>query len=111
MLAEGLLRESAMGIAAAEMVWGAAIQAMDATSHRMGARHTGSNRDRELVIEYMSNKYGPVDLIQGFEAVAHLHNHFYTGRLSNQDLFGYLAIGLPFINRMMELAEREGSGN
>lgn len=111
MLAEGLLRESAMGMAAAEMVWGAAIQTMDAVSHRTGARHTGSNRNRELVIEYLSNKYGPLDLIQGFEAVGHLHNHFYTGRLSSQELFRYLATGLPFIDRMMELAEREGTEN
>lgn len=109
MLAEGLLTGSAMGMAAAEMVWGATIQTMDATNHRRGARHTGSNRDRELVVEYLSHKYGPSNLIQGFEAVGHLHNHFYTGRLSDQELLRYLATGLPFVNSMLELAEREGA--
>ena len=79
MLAERLLRESAMGMAAAEMVWGAAIQTMDAVSHRTGARHTGSNRNRELVIEYLSNKYDPLDLIQGFEAVGPCTTTFTLG--------------------------------
>ena len=111
MHAEGLLTESAMGMAAAEVVWGAAIQTMDAISHRTGARHTGSNRTRELVIEHLSNKYGPLNLIQGFEAVGHLHNHFYTGQLSNQELFRYSATGLQFVNLMMELAERKGPEN
>ncbi len=41
----------------------------------------------------------------------HLHNHFYTGRLSNQDLSLYLATDMDFVNRMMVLAEQEGAGS
>ncbi len=57
LLAEGLLNESGMGMAAAEVVWGAAIQVIDATSHQMRGRHIGGNRDREQIVEYLENKY------------------------------------------------------
>lgn len=109
LFAEELLSKPVMGMAAAEMVWGAAIQVIDAISHRTGTRHAGSNRDRNLIIEYLSTKYDLVELAPGFVATIRLHNHFYTGRLSNQELVRYLATGLPFVNRMMELAEQEVS--
>lgn len=36
-----------------------------------------------------------------------LHNHFYTGRLNAQDLAERLAVGIAFVNTMLNLAERE----
>ncbi len=110
--AEELLIRSGMDMAAAEVVWGAAIQAIDATNHRMGARHTSNNRDQAQIVEYLENKYGPESLNAGFASVKDmLHNHFYTGRLSSEELPLHLETGIAFVNRMIELSEMEGSPN
>ena len=98
-----------MWMAGAEMVWGASVHVIDAIKHLSGARHAGNNQDRKLTVEFLSDQYGLGDLARGVEAVSLLHNHFYTGRLSNQELSGYLATGIDFVNRMMQLAELEGA--
>ena len=112
MNAEKLLIRSEMDMAAAEVVWGAAIQVIDATNHQMGARHTSTNRDQAQIIEYLENKYGPESLNAGFASVKDkLHNHFYTGRLSSEELPLHLDTGIAFVNRMIELSEMEGLPN
>ena len=112
LLAEELLIRSGMDMAAAEAVWGAAIQVIDATAHQAGARYVGSNRDRAQIVEYLENKYGRYDLNAGFDSVkTYLHNHFYTGRLNNAELSRYLESGIDFVNRIIELSERERTGS
>lgn len=107
--AEDLLSRSNLGMAGAEMLWGASVHVINAIKHLSGTRHSGNNRDRELIVEYLSDQYGNGDLPRGFEAISLLHNHFYTGRLSDEELSGYLATGIDFLNRMLELAERESA--
>ena len=110
LLAEELLIKPQMGMTAAEAIWGAAIHVIDATNHRIGARHVSNNRDREQIVEYLENKYGLDELNSGFEVIRNrLHNHFYTGRLSYQELSQHLAAGIDFVNRMIELSEQEGA--
>ena len=54
-----ILSESGMGMAAAEMVWGAANQAIHAANHSMGiTRHASRNRDRRLVVERIGRAHG-----------------------------------------------------
>ena len=106
--AEKSLVKPEMGMIAAESVWGAAVQVIDAINHRTGSRHSGNNRDRERVVEYMASKYSVDDLFGRFNAAGtNLHNHFYTGRLNNQELYHYLARGISFVNQMIELAGQE----
>lgn len=106
--AEELLVKPEMGMIAAESVWGATVQVIDAINHRTGARHTGSNRDRERVVRYMVNKYSADVLFARFEvARTDLHNHFYTGRLDDLELYLCLAQGISFVNQMIELADQE----
>ena len=72
-----ILAERDMGMAAAEMVWGAAVQAIDAASHRMAiTRHAGSNRDRRRIIQRVGQAHGAdEELATGFRAVTNgLHN-------------------------------------
>ena len=102
-----ILAERDMGMAAAEMVWGAAVQAIDAASHRMAIpRHAGSNRDRRRVIQRVGRAHGVErELARGFSAaVDGLHNHFYTGRLSSEELEYSMKAGVSFATRMLELA-------
>ena len=106
--AEELLVKPEMGMIAAESVWGAAVQVIDAINHRSGARHSGNNRNRERIVRYLVNKYSTDNLFARFEvARTNLHNHFYTGRLDNLELYHYLAQGISFVNQMIELADQE----
>lgn len=109
LLAEELLSRSNLRMAGAEMLWGASVHMIDAIKHLSGTRHAGNNRERELTVGFLSDQYGLDDLVRGLEAVSLLHNHFYTGRLSNEESSGYLIAGIDFVNRMMKLAEQEGA--
>ena len=104
-----ILSESGMGMAAAEMVWGAAVQAIDAANHSMAAttRHAGANRDRLRVVQRIGRAHGVgEELARGFEAAANgLHNHFYTGRLPAEELEENMRLGVFFARRMLELAD------
>ena len=107
--AAGILSELGMGMAAAEMVWGAAVQAIDAANHRMAAttRHAGANRDRLRIVQRVGRTHGVERyLARGFRAAANgLHNHFYTGRLSAEALEENMRLGISFARRMLELAD------
>ena len=103
-----ILSESGMGMAAAEMVWGAAVQAIDAANHSMGiTRHVSRNRDRRLVVERVRRAHGVgEELAIGFRAALHgLHNHFYTGRLSAEALEENMRLGVFFARRVLALAD------
>ena len=102
-----ILSEMDMGMAAAEMVWGAAVHAIDAASHRMAIpRHAGRSRDRRRVIQRVEQAHGVErELARGFRAAGALHNHFYTARLSDDELEENMRLGVSFANRMLELAD------
>ena len=99
---------SNLGMAAAEMVWGAANQAIDAVNHRMLiTRHAGSNRDRLRVLQRIGRAHGVErELANGFSVVLNkLHSHFYAGSLTAEQLEHEMRNGVLFANRMLELAE------
>ena len=111
LIAADTLKEIGMGMIAAEAVWGAAAQVIWAANHSLTLRHPNGNRDRAAITSRLGDKYGlRSELDFGFKSVAHrLHNHFYTGRLSKQDLELHLGIGESFVNRMIRLARLEHS--
>ena len=97
-----------MGMAAAEMVWGATVQAIDAVNHRMMVtRHAGSNRDRRRVLERLERAHGMDGALRDsfMSVVNDLHNHFYKGNLSPDALGIHMRNGMLFATRMLELAE------
>ena len=93
---------------AAEVVWGAAIQAIDAANHRRTSRHA-QHRERTAVVNRLQDKYGlHSELTYGFNVTrGSLHNHFYTGRLSESEIEAALVEGRRFVSAMIELAHRE----
>ena len=105
-----ILSEMDMGMAAAEMVWGASVHAIDAASHRMAiTRHAGRSRDRRRVVQRVGRAHGvDEELAIGFGAAGKLHNHFYTGRLSANELEDSVEAGVSFANLMLELADSRG---
>ena len=103
-----ILSELGMGMAAAEMVWGAANQTIDAVNHRMMVtRHASSNRDRRRVLQRIGRAHGvESELANSFSAVlSKLHNHFYTGNLTAEQLDNEMKNGLSFVSLMLALAE------
>ena len=102
-----ILSEMDMGMATAEMVWGAAVHAIDAASHRMAiTRHAGRSRDRRRIVQRVGRTHGgDEELARGFRAASRLHNHFYTARLSADELEENMRLGVSFANRMLELAD------
>ena len=96
-----------MGMAAAEMVWGAAVHAIDAASHRMAiTRHASRSRDRRRIVQRVGRAHGvDEELAIGFGAAGKLHNHFYTARLPADELEENMRLGASFANLMLELAD------
>ena len=114
LLAEETLNELGMGMAAAECVWGAAVQAIEAANHSDGiTRHIHSNaRSMREIIDRLGLKYDLFDEVNGgYTDVRNaLHNHFYTGRLSGGELNLTLMRGRDFVNLILQLAARERGG-
>ena len=103
-----ILSELGMGMAAAEMVWGAVNQAIDAVNHRMMiTRHASNNRDRRRVLQRIGRAHGMErELANSFSAVlSNLHSHFYKGDLPPDALERHMRNGVLFATRMLELAE------
>ena len=107
--AEELLSAAGMDMAAAEMLWGAAVQAIDAASHRAGGRHPANNRAREQVVGQLESMHGIAgELTANFNArIIVLHNHFYTGLLSRRELALHLEEGRVFVSRVIDLVRQE----
>ena len=104
------LADAGAGILAAEAMWGAAVHVIDAAYHaRRANRHAGSNRDRRNILRYLEEKYDIESLLLSpfVGALLNLHNHFYTGRLSDAELEEYLAASRAFVATMIELSARE----
>ena len=103
-----ILSASGMGMAAAEMVWGATVQAIDAVNHRMAiTRHPNNNRDRLRILERLERAHGMDGALHdGFRSVVKdLHNHFYRGDLSSDSLERHMRNGISFARLMLELAD------
>ena len=110
MRGEELLTDEGLGMLAAEAIWGATTQVVNAIHHvRTRRAHANNNRERRRAIQYLTDKYGVGDDIEdGFDtALRQLHNHFYHSHLSDADLMDSLESGRRFIAAMIELAERE----
>ena len=77
-----------MGMVAAEAVWGAAAQAIWAANHSLTSRHPSRNRDRDVIISRLGDKYGlRSELDIGLKSVTNeLHNHFYTWKAERTGL-------------------------
>ena len=90
----------------AEMLWGAAVQAIHALYHRNRNGHPRSIRALERII---TSRQLPLDAIarlpMGLEAAVVLHNHFYTGQLPLDYLITHRAAALDFVYDVLDLAQ------
>ena len=105
-----LLQDAGDSMGSAEMVWGAAIQAVQALRHQVREEHPHRRRDLERII--FRNFPAPIvtRLAGGIDASVRLHNYFYTGTLSyrnadDTNLATRMAQSRAFVNETLQLAQ------
>ena len=90
----------------AELLWGAAVQAVHALHHRIRNGHPRSLRALERIITDPQLPPAAVArLPMGLEAAVVLHNHFYTGQLPVHYLITHRAAALDFVYDVLDLAQ------
>ena len=105
-----LARQPRTALAAGELVWGATIHALNAIAHheRGNSRHLRQGRDLENLITQVA----PDDATQTVwmnglhTAQRRLHNHFYTGQLSDATLMAWMDVGINSVGELLQFAER-----
>ena len=107
---QALLMESGSKLIAAEAIWGAAVQVINAANHARGVnRHPRNNAMRVHIAEQLQSAYGlGDDLSDALKAIIRrLHTHFYNGHLNDADLRAASLEGINFVNHIIELLDRE----
>ena len=90
---------------AAEAIWGATIYGVEACRHRRGLRH-GNTYEKALFVAELTGT-GILSPETGWQtAKDKLHNHFYTNRLSDEEIVHWLAMGRDFVAGLLRIAER-----
>ncbi len=105
-----LLMEYGSKLVAAEAIWGAAIQVINAANHARGvSRHPRNNATRVYVVEQLLSGSGLGDdlSIALHDIIRKLHTHFYNGHLNDTELRAELSEGINFVNRMIEVLDEE----
>ena len=104
-----LRRTPSTALASGELVWGAVIHSCAVLSHRHRAggrpRHPRQGKDLEkLLTEITDDDAIRASLFDGLDITQkRLHNHFYTGQLSDERLQQYLTIGVDFVRQLLRI--------
>lgn len=110
-----LAQQPRTALAAGELVWGATIHALNAIAHleRGNPRHLRQGRDLEnLIVQVALDADTQSAWQEGLrEAQRRLHNHFYTGQLTDADLAERIDAGIDFVGHLLQFAERGHFGD
>lgn len=105
-----LARQPRTALAAGELIWGATVHALNAIAHLVSgnSRHWRQGRDLEKLLTQVVNDDATLsDLLDGLHlAQRRLHNHFYTGQLTDANLAEMIDAGMTFVRRLLHFAER-----
>ena len=105
-----LAQQPRTALAAGELIWGATVHALNAIAHLVSgnSRHWRQRRDLEkLLTQVVPDDETLSDLLDGLNLTQRLlHNHFYTGQLSDAVLPGMINAGMAFVRRLLQFAER-----
>ena len=104
------LMESGSKLVAAEAIWGAAVQVINAANHARGvSRHPRNNATRVHIVERLQSEAGLGDdlSIALHDIIRKLHTHFYNGHLNDTELRAEILEGRNFVNRMIDLLDQE----
>lgn len=109
-MAEDMGRASPAALVAGELLWGATVHACSAIAHRTGRRpaHPRQRRQLErLLASAAPNETILAALIRGLSIVQkRLHNHFYTGQLSDRELAGHLDTGAELVRSLLQISQQ-----
>ena len=98
-------RGSHMG--AAEMIWGATVQALEALGHiRAGSttRHLSRNARRRL-----AESVAFEGMHRYYRTQNELHAHFYDGHLTSQEWDVQMRLGREYVSKLLAIALSSGS--
>jgi len=93
-------------MAAAEMIWGATVQALEAIGHIRAGNATGNlsrNARRRLAGSAVFGGLQHYDRIQG-----RLHAHFYDGHLTSQERDAQMRLGRAYVSELLATALSSG---
>ena len=106
--AEPLARNRRTALAAGELVWGAAVHALSAVEAHPTERHRQPRTRNQFlrIIEDIGDGYQyHEDLVVGLGVTQRkLHDHFYTGRFSDEELAESISKGTAFVRQLLQIA-------
>lgn len=99
------LRASGEIAAAGEILWGAALNALDDLAHESGKRHLGNMRARRDFVRRLTivGSLAPSDWLQFRTGAVSLHNHFRYRRLADEDAIVHLDATFGLARRLVSL--------
>ena len=113
-VAAPLAQNPRTALAAGELIWGAAVHAFSAVAGHPSERHRQPRTRKEFlrIIDGINDGHqSREDLITGLGVTQRrLHDHFYTGRFSDNQLADSIGKGTAFVNRLLHVAGQSGDG-
>ena len=92
---------------AAEMVWGAIVNAIESISHIDTGNHRRNLSNR--VRRDMARNLPPTAFFQYQNAQTKLHDHFYHDTLTEGDFQTYITFGLTYARQLIQMARQKQS--
>lgn len=108
--ADTLAQSLRTSLAAGELLWGAAFHACSAADHHPDEPHRQPQTRRELreIINRLSvdrqTRKTFLDAVD--QTVRRLHNNFYSGQLSNDELSHDIRIGTSFVQQVLRVTQQ-----
>lgn len=97
-------------LAAGELIWGATVHALSAIELHPNDKHQQPRTRRDLmqIIDHITdNPQAREDLIVGLNVTQRrLHDHFYTGRFSSEQLADDINKGTGFVRHLLQIASQ-----
>ena len=108
--AETLAQPRRTALAAGELLWGAACHGLAAAERYPDASHRQPRTRRELlhVIDHLPiGRQVQHYLRDGLRSTQRrLHDNFYTGRLSDDELAYEIRVGVDFVRNLLHISDR-----
>lgn len=108
--AETLAQPPRTALAAGELLWGAACHGLAAAERHPEAAHRQPRTRRELVhvIDHLPiGRHMQRYLRDGLRSTQRrLHDNFYTGRLSDDELAYEIRVGVDFVRNLLHISDR-----
>ena len=108
--AETLAQDTQRDLAAGELIWGGVSHACNAADVLVNEEHKELRTKRQwalIINSLLVEDEFRRSLLLGLDASQRLHDHFYTGRLSEDDLAEDIALGIKCVRLLLQVINRQ----